>query len=369
MKFSKALPFLVVVGLISCNNKSIQVSPINAPELKQNGIVYTLPRTVICLKVDVEQTITLPGPYAQYAQKYLGIANAATQKTEEYRLTNISIEAKAETDPNVMYSAFLNDKSVFDFFQIVNSGLILPVGDYKSLSITSNSLPRIEKTGADYVDLSVNPYIAEEKSTFYSMVQRDSNFVRVPIQKSMIVEKNIEEKAKEAADFIFSLRKKRVEFMTIDVEKPLDGEALKTMFAEIDKLENEYLSLFIGRTRTETLSKIILYTPSKPEGESNIIFRYSPSKGIVSSNDLSANPMLIEIEPDVIPESYSKYFNSISVASDKNKFDQVYYRIPVNAMVKISDGKNELANRRMPVYQYGPIAKLPIKYLLIKQKQ
>ncbi|HPI46057.1 MAG TPA: DUF4831 family protein, partial [Tenuifilaceae bacterium] len=142
--------------------------------------------------------------------------------------------------------------------------------------------------------------------------------------------------------------------------------ALKLMFAEINRLEDEYLSLFIGKLHTETISKTILYTPSKPEGESSIAFRYSLSKGIVASNDLSGNPILIEIEPEEIPESYSGFFSASAINADKNKFDQIYYRIPINALVKISDGKNELASKRLLIYQYGPTAKLPIKHLLIK---
>ncbi|MGE0078699.1 MAG: DUF4831 family protein [Bacteroidales bacterium] len=368
MKHVRVLLFVGLSFLLSCNNKSIQVVPVNSPDLKQNGIVYSLPRTVISLKIDVIQTITTPGPYAQYAQKYLGIEDVPTQKMEEYSIANISIDSRTETDPSAIYSAFLEDKSIFDFFQIVKSGLILPVGDFKTLSLTNSYLPKTERSQVNYTDLSTSPYIAEEKSTFYSKVQRDSSFVRVPIQKSMIIEKNTEEKAKEAAEFIFMLRKKRIEFMTIDVDNPLDGEAIKVMYAEIDKLENQYLLLFIGQTRTETISKVILYTPTKPEGESNIVFRYSSTKGIVSSTDLSGNPMLIEIEPEQIPESYSNYFSSMSIMADKNKFDQVYYRIPINASVKISDGKNELANRRLLIYQYGLTAKLPVKHLLVNPK-
>lgn len=366
MKLSNLTLTLVAATLVSCSNKPIQVSPLQNSTYVSNGIVYCLPRTVVSIKVDVARAITIPGPYAPFAQKYLGISNAAVQEIEEYSIASISIDEKPESDPTSLYSAFLNDKSTCNFFQVVNSGIIIPVSDFGTFSSTKINLSKEISRVVDFKDLSVNPFIAEEKSTFYSKVQRDSSFVRVPVQKSMIIERNIEEKAKEASDFIFSLRKKRMEFITIDVDNPFDGDALKYMFSEINRLENEYLSLFIGKSYTETVSKTILYTPSKPEGESSIAFRFSLSKGILASNDLSGNPILVEIEPEAIPESYSSFFNLMALNSDKNKFDQIYYRIPINALVKISDGKNELASKRLLIYQYGPTVKLPVKHLLIK---
>lgn len=366
MKLSNFSLFLFATVFVACSNKPIQVSPIQSVPYVSNGLVYSLPRTVIDINVDVARTIIIPGPYAAYAQKYLGISGVPTQEKEEYSILSINIDSKSESDPAALYSVLLNDQSLSDFFQVINSGMVIPVGEFKTVSTINTNLIKESQHDIKFKDLSVSPFIAEEKSTFYSKVQRDSSFVRVPVQKSMIIERNIEEKAKEASDFIFSLRKKRIEFLTIDVDHPFDGEALKLMFAEINRLENEYLSLFIGKSNTETISKTIRYTPSKSDGESSIVFRYSGSKGIVASNDLSGNPILIEIEPEAIPESYSVFFSSMAINSDKKKFDQVYYRIPINAMVKVSDGKNELASKQLLIYQYGPTAKLPVKHLLIK---
>lgn len=366
MKLSNLALVLTTATFIACSNKPIQVSPLQNSTYVSNGIIYSLPRTVISIKVDVARTVTIPGPYADYAQKYLGVSDVSTQEGEEYSIVSINIDSKSESDPTALYSAFLNDKSLFDFFQVINSGLVIPVGNFKTVSSMNVDVLTEKLSHAEFEDLSVSPFIAEEKSTFYSKVQRDSSFVRVPIQKSMIIERSLEEKAKEASDLIFSLRKKRIEFMTIDVDQPFDGDALKLMFTEISKLENEYLSLFIGKTYTEIVSKNILVTPSNPQGESSIAFRFSSSKGIVSSNDLSGNPILVEVEPEATPESYRSFFTTIAINSGKNKFDQIYYRIPINTLVKISDGKTELASKRLLIYQYGPIAKLPVKHLIIK---
>ncbi|MCB8965169.1 MAG: DUF4831 family protein [Bacteroidales bacterium] len=363
MRYSRilfvAMPFVV----LACT-KNITVKPIGSAELKAEGVVYALPRTVLSITVEESRVVTIPGPYSQFASKYLGISDVPTVQSEEHTITGISIRSTVESDPSALYAASLDKSSVLDFFQVINSGLILPVTNFTAQSPCSSLFTNGVRES--FTDLSVSPFIVEEKTTFYSKVQRDSSFVRIPVQKSMIIERNLEEKAKEAADLIFSLRKKRMEFMTIDVDQPLSGDALAVLFNQIDALEKEYLALFVGKQYAESVSRHILYTPTNPEGETNIAFRFSASRGVVAANDMSGNPILLQLEPEALPEIYSQFFKSIADNASKNRFNQVYYRIPVNAVVRLSDGKTDLATHRLPIYQYGPTAILPIKQLLVK---
>lgn len=46
-----------------------------------DGIVVSMPRTVLAVDLTVERTVTLCGPYARYAQKYLGVRAPLTDKT------------------------------------------------------------------------------------------------------------------------------------------------------------------------------------------------------------------------------------------------------------------------------------------------
>lgn len=358
-----SLPVIAVL-LASCNSKAIQVNPVDFPKQRANGIVYSLPRTVIKLKADVTCTFYTPGPYSMYAQKYMGISGISNQKFEDYSISSIDITPLSEPDPSALFSAFIGDKAMLDFVQVTASGLVLPVNRYSVASSTRSGIPAQDLSIPRYVDLSTEPFIAEDKSTFYSRVQRDSSFVRVPVQRSVTIEKNAEEKAREAAEFIFSLRKKRVDLLSLDVDHSVDGDAVMAILAEISRLEEEYLSLFIGKYSSETITRYIDFVPSNPNGETSIAFRFSPTKGIVPSSDLSGNPILIEVEPDSIPESYKLYFDAIKQASERNQFDQVFYRIPLVSTVRVTDGKAELASRRVPVYQYGPTAKIPVKHLV-----
>lgn len=46
-----------------------------------DGIVVSQPRTVLAVDVSVEKDVTLSGPYARYAQKFLGVRAPLTDKT------------------------------------------------------------------------------------------------------------------------------------------------------------------------------------------------------------------------------------------------------------------------------------------------
>lgn len=357
--------FVAVAVLISCSKKPIQVSSVeNTTILNTKGIIYSLPRTVFKIKIDAVKSVIVPGPFAKYAQKYLGISDAPIKKIEEWRINDINIESLAESDPATFYSVVSEDKVNINFLKLTSNGLIIPVSSFGVNSIANKNILGNEiNKQVDYTDLSTSPFIASEKTTIYSKVQHDSVFVRVPIQKDMVIEKNLEEKARDAADFIFMLRKRRADFLSVDADHNLNSEGLKIAFDEINKLEQEYLSLFIGKSFTENSTHYFEYIPNQSDGETSIIFRFSPSKGVVPSSDLSGNPILLKTLPETIPASYKSLFTSINNEKDKPRTDLVYYRVPISAIVIVSDGKNEIFNRRISVYQYGPIVRMPLEFM------
>jgi hypothetical protein len=364
---SKKIAIILVVAiLVSCSKKPIQITSVDkATTLDSKGLIYALPRTILKIKIEASKQVIIPGPYSKFAQKYLGISDVQTKRSEEWRITNIDIVSMLESDPSSLYAINLGENTKVGFLKLCSNGLIIP-----SSGLTANSIPlrtqQLDNQDNEiyFTDLSTTPFISNEKTTFYNKVKRDTLFVRVPVQKDMIVEKNIEEKAREAADFIFSLRKRRSDFLSVDADHNLSGEGLKIAFDEINRLEQEYLSLFIGKSYTEDESSFFEYIPSQPEGETSIIFRFSTTKGILPSSDLSGNPYLLKSEPESIPESYSNLFKSIGVEKDKPILDVIYYRIPISANIKISDGKNDIFTRRITVCQYGPIVRMPIKFTI-----
>ena len=72
--------------------------------------------------------------------------------------------------------------------------------------------------------------------------------------------------------------------------------------------------------------------------------------------------MLVEVEPEPVPDSSEPLLATIGRLAEKQKLAQIFYRIPVVSTVKISDGKSEIASRRIPIYQLGPLVKIPAEF-------
>ena len=68
----------------------------------EEGVVYSLPRNGLKIIVDVEKTTFIPGPYAAYAKKYLGIDNV--DKNEK----KLVYAFGTQSDPGQIYYLDLN---------------------------------------------------------------------------------------------------------------------------------------------------------------------------------------------------------------------------------------------------------------------
>ena len=73
----------------------------------------------------------------------------------------------------------------------------------------------------------------------------------------------LEDAAREAANTIFSLRRHRIELITGEAGENVFGEGLKAALAEIERLEQSYLELFLGkRVVTTETRRYVVYPQS-----------------------------------------------------------------------------------------------------------
>lgn len=68
-----------------------------------NSVVYALPRTTLKVIVVVEKESIRKGPYARYAQKYLGVMAPLADK-DIYTIVGGKIGYAQEADPNEVYT-------------------------------------------------------------------------------------------------------------------------------------------------------------------------------------------------------------------------------------------------------------------------
>lgn len=351
--FTAALLLVTTFGMAQKMVNSYPVSD----GIKPGSYIYSLPQTTLTFKVKVAHLSFKSGPYAQFAQKYLGITDAEQSDKEYYRILSIGSETREEADSQNLYVAEAIPGTDMSFLELTNQGLIIPtafVAQTPAQPVPSKEI----KIATPFTDLGSDPSIYKEKATFFSDVKMDTSFVKVPVQKSMLVEKSPETRASDAANFIFNLRKRRVDLISGDIENVFNnGEALKVALAEINRLEKEYLSLFIGKTYVDTSTYSFEHTPKGGNGKSSsILFRYSENKGVVAENDLSGKPVMVEVTPVNAVQQLPTAIN------DKGKEAVITARYPEVCTVKITDGKEILFSSKAAISQAGKIVRMPISF-------
>ncbi len=359
---------LSIFGLFSCKPTSeTQVTKIeNANEITKSGIIYALPQTNLKFSINAVKTDIIPGPYFEYAEKYMGIENVPEKESSEWAITDIIISAYNDIDPNQYYILEPTGKMRIDFNKLLQSGNILPVN--KSIENNfSNDFYGFKNNEDDIVftDLSVSKFVGQEKITYYKRIQRDSLFAKVPVTKNQSVYKSFDEKAEEAASFIFMIREKRFELLTGMADFYPDGKSMELAINELNRLENDYLELFTGKRFTSSYSANFEFIPTEKELEQPyILFRFNEDRGILNPNDLRGRPIIIELEKKDQTKNLAYLFSDQINREGITYKDKIYYRIPDLVTVKVYDGNSLLAKRKLNVEQYGTIVQFPAMFLM-----
>jgi len=307
-------------------------------------VSYALPQTTLSFEVEATREDFFAGPFAKYASKYLGVEARQSDETT-YSLTSVNLTPCIEADQNNRYIVILT-KDCPAYLQMSAQGLISlsdgNFGDASSWRFTSS-------VKGDFSDKGVNSNYTTKATTLHE----SSGTV---IQQNMIVSKTTEQRAKEAADMIFEMRKTRVQIITGDTDATYSGEAMQAALDEISNLEKEYLMLFTGFSEYQTQIINVDVTPNKlQEKQVYVAFRLSDSEGLVSADNVAGKPYFLEVEPQTVGIAES------GKAKGNKKIEQtIKYRIPAICNIKLTDGVKTILQSRIPVYQLGLDSSYPI---------
>jgi hypothetical protein len=359
-----ALGFTILLSACSGSKKiSSSVSnPVSDYQSSQDyTVLYNLPRTSLQFNIETTRTVTRRGPYYQFAEKYLGISGVPVNDSEIWAISDIQIKALEEADPENYYMLVAKNVHSFAFLRLAREGFILPIHQSQITDQTDRFQTGMnEPDKLLFTDLGVKRVVFQETQTSMRLMQQDTAFVSVPVLRKEVVRKSMEEKAKEAADFIIDLRMNRFKLISGEYDLFPDGVALDAILKEYKRLEEEYLSLFIGKTFTQFSSHVFEFIPSgNSEVERTVLFRFSDNKGILPQGDLSGRPVTLEVVRENRLESLK---GIMAVGLDKENQSRIHYRIPDIALVQVVDGKLIVAKSRFPVAQYGKVLTLPANF-------
>lgn len=319
-------------------------------------LTYSLPSTAIVLEVEAVQEKFYAGPYAAYAEKYLGIK--ARQKDETtFQLTEIKMTPLIEADQSRRYSINVRkDQLDGTFLKLSSVGLV----SFSDANFGDESVWRFPKESqGNFSGKGVSSNLTSESATLYRN-DKSSAYDKVAVSQNMLVEKSAEQRAAETADMILKLRKQRLQIVTGDTDATYSGEAMGAAIAEITRLEEEYMMLFAGYSEFQTQKMRFEVVPQAgQENQIYVAFRLSDTAGLVPADNLSGKPVIMEI----IPQDFSD--PKLEASAEKNKKEVLaYYRIPAICTVRLMDGPDLLLQSRMPIYQLGRESSLPVNVII-----
>jgi hypothetical protein len=359
----KTICRLILAGtlfIIGCGGpksviQTIPVSP-SSSEL-QTGYVYALPQTTFKVTVDVIKTTTIRGPYYRFAEKYLNIKDVPDRNIISWSIDRIHLKSVEEADPEQMY--LVRQKSgqadLSTLLKLSYKGLVYDfnVGKYLEQKRFTAS-PSEPYQGPVFTDLSVRPNIELSIDTSYKSIKIDSTFRKVPVTRQQLIVKTIDEKAEAAAKVILRIRRRRIATLAGRGEIPVSDMGIQRR----DELEQEYLTLFIGKDIEEKKRFTFYFTPSAGEVfEHEEIFEFSRNRGIVKQNLDDSQVVSLTIKRQREVEGLNNYGLGNQLPMQTNA---LYYRVPDQAEVSISIGDDILLQERVSVYQYGAILSMPV---------
>ena len=347
---------MVVAGLISScastkNDTTTVISPYSSSQsVGPSALVYGLPQTRLYFEIELVKTLFRKGPYAEYANRTLGLQNVPLSDSESWQMKSIRINNRQEVDNKQLYAVSFTDypQNMDKLLRFSKEGLLL---DLTISNVVMNSQSHA-KSGDDFqfVNMTVSNTTVERVDTLYRPVETDTAFIQIPVLQRRVTTKTTEELAREAAEQIFEIRKIRIDVLRGDVDHPTDGAAFKLILQSLDAQEKQLLTLFTGAKieSRQILSYSVL--PEKPATNTEL-FYFSEKTGIVNKNTAGAKPVWYEVGNATAPASntYTRQANNI-----------IYYRIPQVVQISAGVDKNTMASEQVVVYQFGNIVSFPL---------
>lgn len=311
----------------------------NVKQTETDGIYYYLPRNVIRLDFVVEKNQDYKGKYSSYAKEMLNTDNYIKENKTTYKIIKVNVNTLTEADPSMVFHVATDDKAkeapkyeiCFD-----NDGIIKSFGCQTSLADSSN-------------DVKVDNVLNENKILDYQYIVLEDKDDEE--EKSKYTDKEI------ALSILEEIKKLRVAYFDlISGYQEVDyGKTMNYMVEELKALENEYLSMFVGKTNTETFTKTFYVIPN--EGENSVVIgKFSNTEGF------SATKTGEVVRINFTDLSKSTVINNLSTDEIQNTTytNKLFYRNPANVTMQVTCGDKVFYENRLKISQLGNVILLPM---------
>lgn len=282
MKILETIALLGAVLTCAAGARGQQTKSLTGDKSNEYGVVYSLPRTELVVDATCRVTERVPGPYRQYAKRYLGAEAAVREPSSEVELTGVSMATRGVAGPD-KYLLQMKPGALAELC-VAESGMLLAVNAEASVP----QLPSLPAGGRDQAP-------APDMDEYLNYVDAEYMTSLSSAKKAQLLAQSI----MEIRDSRLSLSRGTAETM------PADGRQLELMLASLQRQEEALVRAFDGYEHSFVQTRRFTLMPdSASVGEETVLFRLSDSEGFCDKDDYSGEPVyltLTEVERPEMP--------------------------------------------------------------------
>ena len=354
--------FTLIAMLYCC--AQIQVFPLTEQNvrIKKNSCIYYLPQTTLEIRVKVTKETLIPGPFYKYAEKYLCIKNAPSASSSDISIENVQVNKIQQPDPNACFMV-VSDREANIVYN--SKGIIVGYNcgepsDMQSSDSESHFTKESNFEMPVFTDYGVKRNFIGNTDTTYKVVEIDSVFQKIPIYNTVIVSKDEEMKAEEAANYIIKIRKRLFKILTAQFDTDTPPTDIDVMVNGLKELEQRYLELFIGKITKQTTEFVFYYTPQSDLNEERVPICYITSDDeVVSQKTESSEPVYLILKNANAAKEVSNFYGRQYDLKKKEKKTGLYYRIPSEVTLSVDFEDFTYYRGIVTVPQCGYLGHLP----------
>ncbi len=317
--------------MIGVTMQAQEVQKVTVGENLTYGLTYSLPKTAVVITVESSCVKTVAGPFAAYAEKFLGVNDAVQEDQSVWEIEKISLESVAQADSARTYHIDFAEKGALPTFYLTDDRCLCSINRAPQQLVTLPAEKSIEVTG---------------KPSY-----KASDVLTGEILKAGSKLKQAELVAQE----IFSIRESRSLLIKGEADNmPGDGASLQLMLDNLSAQEEALMSLFVGTTTESKHSHNYTYLPTR-ETSRDLAFRFSKHLGYVDNDDYAGDPFYVSVQ--ILEDNREQYVPGVKVKKRTEK--GIAFCIPGKAHITLLSAKNTLAEGDMYMAQFGRVEQLP----------
>lgn len=337
----KLLLILFVIVSLNLDAQYVTNYAKNVKQTEVDGVFYYLPRNIVRVDFVVEKNQSYKGKYSSFAKEMLNTDTYIKENKTTYSITKVNVSTLTEADPNMVFHIATDDKAKeLPKYELAfnNEGIIKSFG-YQSIENDTSNTNQYMETVLDYNQPTEFRYIPLEED--------DTDDEEV---KTKLTDKEV------ALTIVEEIKKVRVAYFDLitGYQEVNYGKTINYMLDELKNLENEYLSMFVGKTTTETLTKTFYVIPE--EGKTSIVLsKFSDTEGFNAKTGES-------VKINFTDNSSTSAINELTIDEIENTTynNKLFYRNPANVTMQVFCGDDVVLENRLKISQLGNVILVPI---------